>query len=210
VTEKLFYKDPYLKEFKATITKIDGNKVTLDRTAFFPFSGGQAGDIGEIGKCKVINTVYEGEEIVHVLETCLLSVSEEVKCEIDWDRRYSIMKLHSAAHLVYEFFVKKNGKQEVIGSNITDSKARLDFKTDSNIGIYLENLEKEVNGFISGGHEIRTYENPEKEGFRVWACEDMKMPCGGTHVKSTSNIGEVCLKRKNLGAGKERIEVELC
>jgi alanyl-tRNA synthetase len=210
VTEKLFYKDPYLKEFKATVTGIDGKKVTLDRTAFFPFSGGQASDTGEIGKCKVMDTVYEEKEIVHVLETCLIHTEEEVECGIDWDRRYTIMKLHSAAHLVYEFFVRKYGKQKVIGSNITESKGRIDFDTNFNVGTGLENLEKEVNGFISDGHEIKTYEDSEKEGFRVWECGNMKMPCGGTHVKNTSEIGKICLKRKNLGAGKERIEVGLC
>jgi Ser-tRNA(Ala) deacylase AlaX len=210
VTEKLFYQDPYLKEFKATVKRIDGNKVVLDKTAFFPFSGGQAGDTGTIGKCKVLNTVYENDEIVHLLETCLVHTNEELECKLDWERRYSIMKLHSAAHLVYEFFVKRNGKQDVIGSNIGESRARLDFKTDSNVGIGLENLEKDVNGFISEGHEIRTYDNPEKEGFRVWECEDMRMPCGGTHVKNTFEAGKLRLKRKNLGTGKERIEVELC
>lgn len=208
MTEKLFRKDPYMKEFKATVTGIDNNRVTLDRTAFFPFSGGQAGDTGEVGRCRVTNTVYEGDEIVHILENCLINKMDKVHCELDWERRYTIMKLHSAAHIVYNFFVRKWGEQKLIGSNISESKARLDFEMDRNIADSLPEIEGDVNRFIAEGHVITTREEPG--GLRLWECETIKMPCGGTHVKSTSEINGISLKRKNIGSGKERIEVTLC
>jgi len=210
MTEKLFCDDPYVRKFRANVIDVRGEKVILDRTAFFPFSGGQAGDTGRIGKCKVINTVYDGEEIVHITGGCAIRKGGEVECELDWNRRYAIMKLHSAAHIVYELFVSRAGKKKVIGSNISESKARLDFESGESVSPLLPQLEADVNGFIADGHAIRTYEDKEKPGYRWWECEGMKMGCGGAHVKNTHEIVKISLKRRNIGSGKERIEVTLC
>ena len=209
MTEKIFKGDSYIKEFDATIIEIDGNNIILDKTAFYANSGGQPGDVGVISEAKVIDTKYDGKKIVHIVENHNLSVGDSVHCEIDWDRRYKIMRLHSAAHIAYEFFTKKWGEQKVIGSNISESKARLDFAMDESVSESLVGIEKDVNEFIEKGHEITTDDDPENKEFRWWYCGDMKMPCGGTHVKNSKEIGKIKLKRKNLGTGKERIEVTL-
>lgn len=209
MTEKLFDTNPYLKEFDAVVLEVDGNRVVLDRTAFYAENGGQTGDTGRIGQARVIDTQYDGDKIVHIFEEHSLKQGDKVHCMIDWDRRYKVMRLHSAAHIVYEFFLKKWGKQKVIGSNISESKARLDFAMDQSVGDSLPEIEENVNRFTDEGHGISTKDDLEKAGFRWWECGEFKMPCGGTHVKSSSEIGKVNLKRKNLGSGKERIEVYL-
>lgn len=207
--DEIFKNDPYTREFDANIVEIDNNNIVLDKTAFYAESGGQPGDTGTIGESKVVETIYDGKRIIHIVENHDMKVGDNVHCEIDWNRRYKIMKLHSAAHIVYEFFVRKWGEQKVIGSNISDTKARLDFAMDESISESLVGIEKDVNDFIEQGHGITTADDPEKEGFRWWYCENMKMPCGGTHVKNSKEIGKVRLRRKNLGTGKERIEVVL-
>jgi alanyl-tRNA synthetase len=209
MTEKLFYKDPYTREFEAEVVDIDGNKIILDRTAFYAESGGQPGDTGKIGDARVIDTVYEGGKITHVTESHNIKKGDHVSCEVDWDRRYTIMRLHSAAHIVYEFFVQKWGKRKVIGSNISESKARLDFEMDDSITESLSDISEMVNEFIQQNNDITTENDPEKQDFRWWSCGEFRMPCGGTHVKSSGEIGRVMLKRKNIGKGKERVEVTL-
>ena len=209
MTEKLFNADPYMKETSAVVTKIEGNKVYLDRTIFFAFSGGQASDSGTINNQPASNIEKEGDEIVHTLENPGFSIGDTVNLKIDWDRRYKIMKLHSAAHIVYYFLREKIGKFKMIGSNISSDKARIDFEYQESIKPVLADLEAQTNKKVDEGLEIKTYDDEKEKGKRWWAVGDWKMPCGGTHPKNTKEIGHIKLKRVNIGAGKERIEVLL-
>jgi alanyl-tRNA synthetase len=203
--KKLFL-DPYIRDFDATVTKIDGNKIFLDKTAFYAESGGQVGDTGAIGEARVVDTQYEGDEIAHITEKHSLKPGDKVHCAIDWERRYKIMKLHAASHLVYWFFMKLHGEHKIIGSHVDDRKDRMDFEYDGSVGDRLAELEEDVNNFIAEAHEIRRYEDEKKAGYLWWECEDIRMGCGGTHVKNTKEIGAIKLKRNNIGKGKERIE----
>jgi Ser-tRNA(Ala) deacylase AlaX len=207
MTKKLFYEDPYMKEFDATVVSVNGTDIVLDQTAFYPFSGGQAPDNGDINGIAVVDVQKSGEDIVHVVEGGKLKENDKVHGKLDWNRRYTLMKLHTAAHIVYEIFTEEFGKQKIIGSNIHPGKARLDFEYPERLE--LEKVAERSNGAIAQGLEVETWEDPEKEGFRLWKAGEWEMPCGGTHVKNTSEIGKIKLKRENIGAGKERIEIKL-
>ena len=208
---KLFWKDPYMKECYAKAAAIEGNKVWLDQTIFFAFSGGQASDKGAINGINVLEAVKQSEdEIYYVLEKEPdFKVGDNVKVEIDWEHRFKLMRLHSAAHIVYYFFIEKVGEQKVIGSNINIDKARLDFAYNESISQLLPEIQEKAMEIINKSIEIKTFEDEKDPSRRLWECGKWIMPCGGTHVKNTKEIGQIKLKRNNIGAGKERIEVSL-
>ncbi|MDI3544026.1 MAG: hypothetical protein PWQ28_307 [Candidatus Woesearchaeota archaeon] len=212
-TEKLFIEDPYLKETDVKVVKIEENKVWLDKTIFYALSGGQASDSGSINDIALIDVQKDGESIVHILSDAPdFKEGDVVHLKLDWDKRYSLMKLHSATHIVYFLFKEKTGITELIGSNISVDKARLDYSYPQSIKPLLEDIEREANALIEKGIEIKSYpdeENPKKRWWQLDSIEEWKMPCGGTHVKNTKEIGKIMLKRKNIGSGKERIEIAL-
>ena len=119
------------------------------------------------------------------------------------------MKLHTTAHLAYDIFTEKFGRQKVIGSNISERRARIDFIYPESISEKIPEIQNKVLNTIKEGLEVRTYEDNEKKDFRYWECVSSKMPCGGTHVNNTNEIGRVKIKRENLGKGKERMVIEL-
>ncbi|OIO27816.1 alanyl-tRNA editing protein [Candidatus Micrarchaeota archaeon CG_4_10_14_0_2_um_filter_60_11] len=211
-TEKLFWKDAYLAECAATVTRVDGNKAYLDQTVAFAFSGGQQSDTAFINGVQLAELIEEKEanEIVHVFPAePALKEGDAVTVTIDWPKRFKIMRLHSAAHIAAMLLFQKIGDKKLIGSNITEEKARVDFEHPESISPVLAALEPELNAFIAEAHEIRTYEDAEKPGRRLWECGEWTMPCGGTHVRDTKEIGVLALKRKNIGSGKERMEIAL-
>ena len=199
-----------MKECYAKVAAIEGNKVWLDKTVFFAFSGGQASDKGTINGINVLEAVKQDDEIYYVLEKEPdFKVGDNVKVEIDWNYRHKIMRLHSAAHIVYYFFIEKAGEQKVIGSNISIDKARLDFAYNESISLLLPEIQEKTMEVINKGIYIKTFEDEKDLSKRLWQCGKWLMPCGGTHVKNTKEIGQIKLKRNNIGAGKERIEVSL-
>jgi len=218
MVKKLFNEDPYLTECDAKVISVNGNKIRLDQTIFFAFSGGQATDRGTIGGIDVLDAVVvkgddefgSQDDIDYTLaQEPPFAVGDTVKIIIDDDYRNTIRKLHSAVHVACEFWEKKTGIKEYIGSNVEVTKGRFDFEYAESVSSLLPELEKQCNDFISGNHEVKRYDDPEKPGRRIWECQDIVMPCGGTHVRNTSEIGKIRLKRKNIGSGKERIEVIL-
>jgi alanyl-tRNA synthetase len=215
MTEKIFWIYPYLTELKAKITKIENNKVSLDKTIFYAFSGGQESDEGTIGGIKVVNAIKIGDkeniiEIDYELEREPdFKVGDEVEVIIDKNKRKKIMRLHSAAHIVYYFALERLGALNMIGSNLTSEKSRMDFVYDKPISEFLPQIEKKTNEFIADDHKIERIFDDKNPDLLYWICENWKMPCGGTHVKNTNEIGKVRLKRVNIGKGKERIEIYL-
>ena len=211
ITEKLYDDDPYLKEFKARVLRVDGNEVELDRTAFYPEGGRQAGDSGVVGGVKVVDTQKDDGAIMHVHETTLvISVGDGVDCEIDWERRHRIMRLHSAAHIMEHFLWKQLGHLERLGSYVDEKKDRADYEYQGRLHPEaLKEVEEATNEFLAEGHEIRIDPDPTQPDIRIWRCAEIEMPCGGTHVRNTREIGSLRLKRKNPGRGKERVETSL-
>ncbi len=209
-TERLFYQDPYMKKAEAKVEKINGNEVILDKTIFFAFSGGQASDSGTINGINVVDVKKENHQIIHTLEKEPdFKAGDKVVLKLNWERRHKIMRLHSAGHIVYIPFVEKLGKPKIIGSNVSEDKTRIDFLYDKPINEHIPVIEKEANEIISKSVEISCKPDEKNSEKRWWSCEKLKMPCGGTHVKNTSEIGRIKLKRKNIGKGKERVEIYL-
>jgi len=208
---KLFWEDPYLKECTAKVESINGNEVKLSQSIFFAFSGGQESDSGMINGIPVKEARKEADgSITYVLESApAFSPGQEVRVTIDWDKRYRIMKLHTAAHIVWFLFEKKTGVKKLIGSNVTNEKSRIDYEFPESVSAILPELEKEVNELISKGMEIKTYADAENPERRWWEMGEFKCPCGGTHLRNLKEIGALKLRRKNLGKGKERIEIIL-
>ena len=197
------------------VTAIDGNKIKLDQTIFFAFSGGQESDEGTIGGIKVLEAIKQGDkeniiDIEYVLEKePEFKVGDTVTIKIDGDRRAKLRNLHSATHLLYYFFIAGVGKQKIIGSHIGAEKARIDFEFEKPIQELLPEIEAATNAFLAQNHPILRTPDEKSPDLWWWQCVEWKMPCGGTHPRTTGEIGALTLKRKNIGKGKERIEIFL-
>jgi len=218
-TRKLYYEDQYLRSFTAKVIKVfNGKYVVLDKTTFYPEGGGQVGDTGYLitkdgKKFRVIDTQKVGDVIVHIMEDNVdLKEGDEVEGEIDWQRRYRIMRHHTATHVVLQ------AAKRVLGSHVwqagaekTEEKARLDithYKTLSEEEIrkiedlansivldrrpvrviYMDRTEAEM----KYGTSIYAGGVPETAQVRLLEIKDWDVEgCGGTHLTNTSEIGGI-------------------
>ena len=226
----LFIEDSYLKDFDATILNIDSNKIILDRTAFYAKSGGQPGDIGKIilnGKeINIIDTVYDNKQnILHVCENSNdLKIDEKIKGKIDWNIRYKHMRMHTALHLLCSLI-----PYDVTGGQISYEKSRLDFNADDKIE--KEEIENKINQLVEDDHEIsyqwikleeldnqpdlvRTMSvKPPRTNNKIRLVKigsiDLQ-PCGGTHVRSAKEIGNIKIgKIENKGKMNRRVNLSI-
>lgn len=209
--EKVFWQDSYLTKLEVVITSIADDTITLDRTIGYAFSGGQCSDRITISGYQVLEAVKDGFQIYYKMpHNHHLNVNDCVDMEIDWPYRYRVMKLHFAAECVLELVYSLDSNIEKIGANITDSKARVDFLCAYPISDALELLQSKIDSMIAADYVIETGYTDEKLQRRFWSIENLyHVPCGGTHVKRSSELGKVKLKRVNLGKSKERIEITL-
>ncbi|MBI4021701.1 MAG: alanyl-tRNA editing protein [Candidatus Aenigmarchaeota archaeon] len=216
-TVKLFWADAYQTSCMSTVTAIQGNKVRLAQTVFYAFSGGQLSDQGTIGGVPVQEAVKQGdkEHIIDIEYTLEreppFRVGDVVEVRIDPVRRDRLRRLHSAAHVVYYLVTEKLGRVQINGSEIQPEKARMDFGFDRSITDALPALEAATNVFLREGHDIHRFVDPEKADLWWWEIREKgwKMPCGGTHVRNTKEVGPLKLVRVNKGKGRERIEMHL-
>lgn len=211
MTRKVFWEDPYLKQLSTRIAGVDGNTVTVDETIFFAFSGGQESDAGTIGDRPVEEARLADGQIYYTLpDGHGLAAGAPVLIKIDWERRYRLMRLHFAAELILELVVRHQPSIEKIGAHIAADKARIDFKWDRNIGEIFEPILKQAAAIVAADHAITSAFSDEAAERRYWKIPDFAaVPCGGTHLRSTGEIGAIRLKRKNIGKSKERIEIRL-
>lgn len=228
ITNKLFINDAYLNQCTAKIVGFDDNKnIILDRTIFYAESGGQLGDTGYINNIPVVDTVKRitkdtktlshpdfpminiNTQIIHVVANNLhnLKLGDEVNIKIDWERRYQIMKMHSAAHVVFHFVHIVFGQLTIMGCYIQPNKARFDFLSKIDQG-KLALLQELSNEFINGHYDIENVALDNEPEALYWTCNNIRIPCGGTHVKNTKEIGEITLKRRSQGKTIDRIYVE--
>jgi len=208
--KKIFWDNPYQSRLITHVASVNHNRILFNETIVFSFSGGQESDKAFINGINVLNSESEGNLIYYTLpEGHHLSVGDEVIMEIDWTRRYRLMRLHFAAELILELVTRKLSIEK-IGAHIAETKARIDFFYDKNISSVLESLLAKYNEIIANDMPIKTgYSDMEKQR-RYWEIQGFsKVSCGGTHVKSTKEVGYVTLKRVNIGGGKERIEIRL-
>lgn len=209
--KKIFWEDPYLRHLDTTITGVLGDTLTLKETILFAFSGGQASDRGTINGFEILIAEKAGTEIYYTLPPGHgLTVGNPVHLELDWPRRYRLMKLHFAAELVLEWVYQNCGHPEKVGANITEEKARVDFVWEGNISAVFPQLLQEFNELVQRDLEIESSYSDIENETRYWEITGFaRVPCGGTHLKRTREIGSVKLKRRNPGNGIERIEIQL-
>jgi misacylated tRNA(Ala) deacylase len=232
-SELLFRDDAYLREATARVAGIDERGVTLDRTIFYPQGGGQAGDTGALvrasGERIAVTDTRKGEapgSVVHVIAAgSPLTVGEEVSLAIDWERRYALMRLHTALHVMSCVVVAP-----VTGGNIAPDKARLDFDIDMSL-LDPQKIERETNAIIARAIDTETVwitdeeldarpelvktmsvQPPRGSGrVRLLRIPDVDLqPCGGTHVRNIGEIGAIRVVRiRNEGKRNRRVEIVL-
>lgn len=200
--KKIFWDDPYRTTLTTTVTSVQDNVVTLKETIFFAFSGGQESDQGTIDGFEVLEAKKVGTEILYTLpDGHGLEPGDTVTVEIDGPRRLALMRLHFAAELVLWAVQTRHGAPE---------KARTDFLWEGSIAPILPDTADWVNRIIAEDHPIESAFTDEAAERRVWRIEGVgETPCGGTHLRRTGEIGPVRLRRRNIGGGRERIEITL-
>jgi len=209
MTEKLFWQDPYRAELDARVASVDGDEITLDRTIFYALSGGQESDAGTIAGRPVLEARKDGREIRYRLAPDHgMGVGDAARIEIDWARRYRLMRLHLAAEIILELAYRELAPIEKIGAHIAADKARIDFAWDRNIATAFPLLAEKANALVAADRPIVSAFSDEANQRRYWEIDGFaRVPCGGTHLKRTGEIGPIALKRRNLGKGKERVEI---
>src|SRR5215469_6497146 len=233
-TELLFRDDAYLRIATARVLAVGERGIELDRTVFYPQGGGQAGDTGTLvranGERVAVTDTRKGdgpERVLHILApgAPLLQAGEALALEIDWPRRYRLMRLHTALHLMSCVITAP-----VTGGNIVPDKARLDFDIELN-QLNAERIEHETNSLIAAGAATETVwitdaeldaqpelvktmsVQPPRGAGRVRLLRipgiDLQ-PCGGTHVAGIAEIeGIRVLKIRSEGKRNKRVEIAL-
>lgn len=209
MTQKIFWQDAYLTELNTTVASVRGNDITVAETIFYALSGGQESDAGSIGGHPVLQARKDGKDIVYTLEEGHgLQAGDAATIHIDWTRRYRLMRLHFAAEIVLELVNQAVPGIVKIGAHIAADKARIDFEYGENISALFPALQQQAMAIIKADQAIVSAFSDEAQERRYWGiAEFSQVPCGGTHLKKTGEIGPISLKRKNVGKGKERIEI---
>lgn len=214
MTHRLYYTDAYLRAFDADVVDItdQGRRVYLAETAFYPTSGGQPHDIGTLGHLLVMDVVDEGERIAHVLASPLdVSSTRSVRAEVDWSRRYDHMQRHTAQHLLSGVLEDLYGFKTV-SVHFGDVVDTIDLDAEEVDREQLVAAEERVNALIWENRPVSvTFEDAatvtglrkasDRDGtLRIVTIEGAdRSACGGTHVRSTGEIGAVLVR------GAERI-----
>lgn len=211
MAEKVFWTSPYLTELEVIVQTVKDNEITVNRTIFYALSGGQESDAGTIGGYKVIQAKKDGHDILYTLEDGhTLRAGDNVKMVIDWERRYRLMRLHFAAEIVLVVVSDRLPGIEKIGAHISQDKARIDFFWPESLSPLFPQFEEKAHAIIRADYDIASEFSDVSNGRRYWEIKDLaKVPCGGTHLHRTGEVGVIKLKRNNIGRGKERIEIYL-
>ena len=211
MTRKQFWTDPYQTTLTTTVQQVDGQQVWLQDTIFYAFSGGQESDAGTIGGWPVALAEKQERDIVYTLPAAHgLTAGDAVEVAIDWPRRYRLMRLHFAAELTLETIYRDFAGVEKIGAHIAADKARIDFALPEPITPHLPAIHAKVQGLIDADSEIVSAFSDIEAERRYWEVPGYcQVPCGGTHLRRTGEVGRIALKRKNIGKGKERVEITL-
>ena len=232
MTKELFRDDSYIRESKTRIVSVADRGICLEETIFYPRGGGQPGDTGVLVRAdgtrlEVLDTLKDNDtgEIFHKMADGIAppEPGEEVVLQLDWDRRYRLMRMHSCMHLLCS--VVPAG---VTGGSIRDGSARLDFDLPDPPD--KQAIEGELNRLIGEDHPLRIRSisdseldaqpelvrtmsvQPPRGGGRIRLIEILRVdlqPCGGTHVSRTSEIGPVKIKKiEKKGKRNRRITIE--
>jgi len=235
MTEELFLKDSYLREFESPVVKLSGREVILARTAFYPGGGGQPADKGSLGigpiNASVVDVRREGGDVVHVLDSAIPETVQKLKGRLDWERRYAHMRYHTALH-VLSGVIWRSFDAKVTGGQMRADRARMDFSFPKEwTGEVVGEIERLANEALAEGRPVEVYELPREEALenpdlirtqvnlvpervetvRVVEIEGIDTQAdGGTHVANTREVGEMEITgHKSKGRQNKRLEFVL-
>jgi misacylated tRNA(Ala) deacylase len=231
-TELLYLRDAYMTAAEAHVTAVDGDRVTLDRTVLYPTGGGQPHDTGTLrwegGEAPVVGVRKEGDSVWHTLEGGVPEAGAEVSVSVDWDRRHRLMRTHTALHVLCGVIWNEWGVP-VTGGNMEPLSARMDFELDPTPEGFGTKVEELVAAEVAADRPIEVSFLPRAEAVLDEALIRTKVSLvpesvaevrvvdivgldkqadGGTHVRSTSEVGRVrVVKTESKGKGNKRVRI---
>ncbi len=234
MTELLYTTDAYVQNFDAVVTAVSENGVILDKTAFYPGGGGQPCDFGTLTAgdqtWQVTKVKKVGGEVVHFVAGEPPAVGTAVTGQLDWERRYKLMRTHTAMHILCGVVFRDYGAS-VTGGNMEPLKGRMDFEFETMRQELVAEIETAVNKEVEAARETRVQILPREEAFQIPDLIRTKISLlpegiqevrtvelvgldlqadGGTHVKNTSEVGPMRITNyKSKGKINKRIYVEL-
>ncbi len=230
MTEQIYLNQCYLKEFRATVTKVEGKLAVLDKTAFYAEGGGQPADTGDLmtteGRLfKVLYVKKMSDDIYHEVDKEGLKIGDVVNGSINWDRRYKLMRSHTAAHLLSAVVNKETGAL-ITGNKLNLDKSRIDFSLENYDKELLTRFQQIANDLINQKLQVNirwmTRQQMEQDPnlvklmmglpeaiqqVRIIAIGEYEAsPCGGTHIANLSEIGQIEITgTENKGKNNRRI-----
>ena len=216
MTELLCQSDAYLKEFDATVVAVNADQVVLDRTAFYPRGGGQPSDHGTLWadgtEYRVLEVKKQGGEVWHKLDrVAAFAAGAHARGQIDWERRYKLMRTHTALHILCGTIFHDYGVS-VTGGDMEPLSARMDFELERMSTDFAQVVEEKVNAEIAAARDIRVKVLPREEAFQIPDLIRTKINLlppdikevrtveivgldlqadGGTHVANTREVGRI-------------------
>jgi len=237
MAELLYAADAYLKDVDATVREIRDGAVVLDRTVFYATGGGQPHDTGTLTwtgsdgsaqTCRVVEVRKQGPDVLHKVEGEVPPVGAAVHGTIDWDRRFALMRHHTALHSMSGVIYRLFGAL-VTGGQMYENRARMDFALEDLSAEKLQAIEDETNRLMAEGHPIYVKVLPREEAFQIPdlirtninllppAIQEIRIidiegidqqADGGTHVANTREVGTVRItKAENKGRINKRLEI---
>jgi misacylated tRNA(Ala) deacylase len=230
----LYQEDAYLKRFEAEVVELVGNAVVLNRSAFYPGGGGQPSDVGILSDnertWKVTKTKRIQGEIVHYVEGDLPSIGTQLSGELDWDRRYKLMRTHTAMHILCGV-IWRDYQSSVTGGNMDPLRGRMDFEFATMRRELVSEINEAINKEVAASRNIVVLTLPREEAFKIPDLIRTKINLlpegikevrtveivgldlqadGGTHVANTAEVGEIrVIDYKSKGKINKRIYVAL-
>lgn len=237
MTKLLYLSDSYLKECDSSITSINSKEITLDQTIFYPRGGGQPNDTGKIlfsgNEFKVVNVTKRDGKIIHELDrdpspdtqNSKPGIGSSVHCVLEWDRRYKLMRMHTAAHVLGSIMFNDLGAS-ITGNQLEIDKTRFDFNL---VGFDREKFDQVVqkaNSILTKDISLKIYSLPRDEAMKIPGIVKLAAALppgiselriveipgvdiqadGGTHVRSLKEVGRISvLKLENKGKENRRI-----
>src|SRR5215831_18983618 len=230
MTQKLFWEQPYSRDFQAVVSEVQGNSVVLDQTLFYPRGGGVACDTGILGGIRVLDTAKSGDNISHSLESPpAFKAGDKVSGTLDWPRRHRLMRMHTAGHLLSAIFFEK-ANCRITGNQIETDRSRMDFDMEVFDRTKVESFVEEANRLVKNDAPVKSYflardealkmpglvklaeAAPPAEGrLRIVEIEGIdRQADGGLHVARLSEIkGIQLLKLENKGKTNRRLYYDL-
>lgn len=233
MTDAVYLTDSYARAFRGTVTRVTGDRVVLDRTAFYPEGGGQPADYGRLvanGDTWPVVDVQKQDTIYHKVPADPPTTGTTVEGHLDWNRRYAHMRYHTAQHLLSAALLTEFDARTT-GNQLYTDRARIDCAYDRFTETALADLEAIVNDYVTASRPVRWYEldrsvaeerlDPERTRLtmlpdsittvRIVEIEGIdRTACAGTHVRNTEAVGTISLTgRETKGSDEERIRFEL-